>query len=418
MYEKSSLDSGIQVITERIPHVRSVTIGFWFQVGSRDEPTQQQGITHFIEHMLFKGTASRSAKEIAEAMDATGGQLNAFTTKEHTCYYARMLDQHLPFAVDLLADMVLHSRFDPSDIAKEKGVVTEEIRMYEDAPDELVHDLILEAAWGAHPLGRSTLGTVASVQALSRDTLVDFVNQHYAAENLVVAAAGNVEHQQVVDLVAAAFAGLPHQAMNRTNSSLSRQSQVLVRYKDTEQVHLCVGNGGVPRSDPHKYAMYILDTVLGGGMSSRLFQELREERGLVYSAYSYHSGFQETGLFTVYAGTSPENAATVLSLIYGEQEHLCREGISQQELQRAKEQLKGGLMLSLESTSNRMHRLAKAVLYQEQMLNPDEIIARIEAVTAQDVRDVAQTSFAHSQPAVAAIGAIDAAGLGVCRQEG
>lgn len=406
MYEKSVLPNGVRIVTESLPHVRSVTIGFWFQVGSRDEPPHQQGITHFIEHMLFKGTTSRSAKEIAEAMDATGGQLNAFTTKEHTCYYARVLDQHLPFAVELLADMVLNSRFEEDDMAKEKSVVAEEIRMYEDAPDELVHDLVLEAAWGNHPLGRSTLGTAESIQALTRDDLVRFVAEHYVAGNLVVAAAGNLNHQRVVELVESALSSLPEGAGFRAVNTVHRQSQILVRSKDTEQVHLCVGNGGVSRSDPDKYSMFVLDTILGGGMSSRLFQELREERGLVYSAYSYHSGFQETGLFTIYAGTSPANVGTVLSLIYDEQERLCRKGVTQQELIRAKEQLKGGLMLSLESTSSRMHRLAKAVLYREPLLTPDEIINQIESVTLEDVRQMAIRSFQHSHPAVAAIGAI------------
>ena len=406
MYEKSVLDNGIQVITESIPHVRSVTIGFWFKVGSRDEPASLQGVTHFIEHMLFKGTTTRSAKEIAETMDATGGSLNAFTSKEHTCYYAKVLDQHLPLAVELIADMVLNSRFDESDLAKEKGVIAEEISMYEDAPDELVHDLILEAAWGNHPLGRSTLGTYESIQGMDRNTLLEFMARHYAADKLVVSAAGNLCHDQVVELVGKAFASLPLRGEKRASIEITTDATTVVRWKDTEQVHLCVGNGGLAYSHPHRYPMYVLDTLFGGGMSSRLFQELRESKGLVYSAYSYHMGFQETGLFTIYAGTSPENLSTVLSLVRREQEQLCEEGVTAQELERAKEQLKGGLMLSLESTSNRMHRLAKALLYQEPVLTADEIIARIENVTREEVQNLACGMFGQGQPALAAIGAL------------
>jgi len=406
VYEKSSLDNGIQIVTETIPYVRSVAIGFWFKVGSRDEASCNLGITHFIEHMLFKGTQSRTAREIAEVMDATGGQLNAFTTKEHTCYYARVLDQHLSLAVELLADMVQNSRFDDAEIEKEKGVVLEEIGMYEDTPDELVHDLVLEAAWGDHPLGKSTLGTAETVSSFTRDDLFRFMARHYVGENLVVAAVGNVTHDQVVRLVEEHLGGL----QSRPGGLVAQESQVppvasglLLRVKDTEQVHICTGSPGISRSAREKYVMYLLDTILGGGMSSRLFQELREERGLVYSAYSYHSGFKETGIFTVYAGTSPENVRTVLSLIYGEFERLALKAPDEQELRRAKEQIKGGLMLSLESTTTRMNRLAKCVLYNEPLYTPDEILHFIDLVEAEDVRMMAERTFTHGA-ALAVVG--------------
>lgn len=408
VYETSRLDNGIQVVTETIPYVRSVAIGFWFKVGSCNESLCNLGITHFIEHMLFKGTRSRSAREIAEAVDAVGGQLNAFTTKEHTCYYARILDQHLPLAVELLADMVQNSLFDEREIEKEKGVVLEEIAMYEDAPDELVHDLVLEAAWGNHPLGRSTLGTAASVKALTREDLMEFMAQHYVGENLVVAAVGNVTHDEVVSLIQEHLGALPRRPRSvqpQISQVPTLASGLLLRPKGTEQVHICTGSPGISCFAQDKYVMHLLDTILGGGMSSRLFQGLREERGLVYSAYSYHTGFQQTGIFSVYAGTSPENVKTVLTLIYAEFEKLATKPVAEEELKRAKEQIKGGLMLALESITTRMNRLAKHILYNKPFCSLDEILKQIDLVEAEDVRKMAERVFSQGA-ALAVIGSV------------
>ncbi len=404
LYRKTVLPNGVRIVTETTPHVRSVTIGFWFRAGSRDEDPAVHGISHFIEHMMFKGTATRTARQIAEEVDAAGGQLNAYTSKEHTCYYARVLDTHLPLAAEILSDMLRHSVFHPVELEKEKSVILEEIRMYEDSPDELVHDLFAEAVLGHHPLGRSVLGQSENILRLTRDDLLRYVADHYTGHNLVVAAAGNVQHEQVVEEIARRFGDLPAGRPGQDEQPVSLRAGTALREKDTEQVHLCIGTLGISRHDPDRFALYVLDTALGGGMSSRLFQELREERGLVYSTYSYHTCFEETGLFAVYAGTSPDHVDEVLHLILLELERVSREGIRGEELRRAKEQLKGSLMLSLESTANRMSRLAKLELFGEEVLTPDEVMARIDAVAEDEMVALCQRLFQRDRLSLAAIG--------------
>lgn len=403
-FARSVLPNGLRVVTERIPYVRSVSLGFWFGAGSRCETPKENGISHFIEHMMFKGTASRSARAIAEIFDAVGGQLNAFTARENTAYYARVLDRHFALAVDVVGDMLLHSLFQPEDIEKEKGVIQEEIRMYEDTPDELVHDLFAEGIIGQHPLGQPVLGKAENVSAFSRQDVLAYLEKWYVPANLVVAAAGNITHRQVVDAVSAQLGQIPARPVPALLLWEPRPARNILRDKDTEQVHLCLGGPGLPRNDPRRYAMMIMDTVLGGGMSSRLFQELREERALVYSTYSFHTGFQEAGMFGVYAGTSPENLLQVLDVVRTELRRLQQEGITQVELERAKEQVKGGFMLSLESTSSRMTRIAKMEMYEERIKSPDAVMAEIDAVQRSDVQDLAAQLADPDKMTLAAIG--------------
>lgn len=339
---------------------------------------------------MFKGTTNRSAREIAELIDAAGGQLNAFTGKERTCYYARVLDEQLPIAAELLADMFLNSVFDPQETEKEKSVVIEEIRMCEDSPDELVHDLFATAVLGSHPLGLSVLGSEENIRAMKREDILEFIANHYVPGNLVVAAAGNVTHEQVVAQVEKYFSSLPSNPLTTNSMPLDKPGKVALKYKEIEQVHLCIGGLGVPRHDEDKFAVYVLDVILGGGMSSRLFQQLREERGLVYSTYSYHACFQDAGVFGVYAGTGPDNVRQVVHIIQDEFDRLVQEGVTPEELHRGKEQLKGSLMLGLESTAARMSRIAKSELFYEAILTPDELAAKIDAVTVEMVQRVAR----------------------------
>jgi predicted Zn-dependent peptidase len=406
VYQKTRLDNGIRVITEHIPHVRSVTIGFWFKAGSRDEDIDSNGVSHFIEHMVFKGTKSRSARQIAETIDASGGQLNAFTSKEHTCYYARVLDDHMELAVEILSDMVLNSQFSTVELEKEKCVILEEIHSYEDTPDELVHDMFAEAALTGHVLGKGILGSAATISSLTREQLLDYMHTHYTAENLVVAAAGNVLHDQVVATVERYLACLSGRPASVNLNSEVTHSHDVVRFKDSELIHMCIGSHGYNRNCPQQYAIFVLDMAIGGGMSSRLFQELREERGLVYNVYSYHTLFQDVGLLATYTGCSPQNLNSVLDIIRAEFADIEAKGIKPGELHRAKEQLKGSLMLSLESTANRMSRLAKAELFQETLYSPDEMIAKINAVQPDEVQQVARRLLNNNNMVYAAIGPI------------
>lgn len=408
MYQRTVLSNGIRVVTEAIPHVRSAAIGFWYRAGSRDEAPAQNGISHFIEHLMFKGTTSRTAREIAEAVDATGGQMNAYTSKEHTCYYARVLDQHIDLAVEILADMLLNSVFAPAEMEKEKSVILEEIKMYDDSPDELVHDLFAEAAFYGHPLGQGVLGRDETVRALERDDILEYIRERYVGKNLVVAAAGNLVHDQVVEQVARWFNDLPAGTGDDAPAPLKPAIRQKVQAKETEQVHLCVGSRGFGRGHSDRYAVHLVDVALGGGMSSRFFQDLREERGLVYSTYTYHNAFQETGLFAVYAGTSPQNVRQVVELIRDGLARAAAEGLRPDELARAKEQLKGSLMLGLESTANRMSRIARAELFQEELLTPDELIRVIDAVSVDDAHRVARAIFENGL-IVAAVGPVDEA---------
>lgn len=404
MYQKTTLDNGVRILTEEIPHVRSVSTGIWINVGSRDETEQNNGISHFIEHMMFKGTEKRSPKDIAEELDAVGGQLNAFTTKEYTCYHTKVLDEHFNLASDILSDMVFNSKFNQEDIDREKNVIIEEIKMYEDAPDELVHDMFTKTIWKGHPLGRPIIGTAEIVNAFSREDLMDFYNKYYTPNKMIVSVAGNINHATVVERLKPLFGKDNPVETSRISSPPKGVSEIVCRNKGTEQVHIVIGTPGYALDHNDIYAVQLMNTVLGGGLSSRLFQEIREQRGLVYSVYSYHSSYHDTGIFAVYAGLSKKNVNQAMELVFKEIQDISKNGLLEKELQRAKDQLKGGLFLSLENVNSRMSRLGKSEMYLGKVLEPDEIVEKVYKVTNEDIQRVANNMFKPESFTLAAIG--------------
>jgi predicted Zn-dependent peptidase len=403
--ERTEFDSGLRVVTERMPGVRSVTIGFWILAGSRDERPAISGSSHFLEHLLFKGTRTRSALDIAQAFDAVGGDVNAFTAKEYTCYHARVLDRDLEMAVDHLADMVQHSSLRTTDLDAERQVILEEIHIHEDSPEDVVHDLFTESLWPEHPLGRPVLGTVETIRAATRASVKRFYDRHYVPGRLVVAAAGNVRHDDLLRLLAERMdtgrqlrAGRPSTWSLRSGSVKEPRPSGTqrVKRKKTEQAHICIGTNGLRRSDPERFAFSIANTALGGGMSSRLFQEIREQRGLAYSVYSYHGQYAEVGMFTAYAGTTPASAPAVIGLMRAQIEDVRDDGLTVEEFERAKGHVKGSLVLALEDPGGRMSRLGKSEIAQGEILTVDQILRRVEAVTIDDARRV--TRRVLSQP--------------------
>ncbi|MGI6552967.1 MAG: M16 family metallopeptidase [Bacillota bacterium] len=319
MYQKHILKNGVRVVIEEIPHAHSAVIGLWVRTGSRYENDRNRGVSHFIEHLLFKGTANRTAKQIAEELEVLGGSLNAFTAKEYTCFYARVLGEHLPKAVDLITDMFFHSNFAPEDIEKERKVILEEIKMYEDSPEELIHDLFATTVWQKHSLGYPILGTTDSVQGINEEIIRDYFQKYYTPERVVIAVAGKVRSEEILAMLEERYGDWqPNERKENAGEKPIAHAEVVFNEKDTEQVHLCIGTPGLAQNDARMYAMMILNNIIGGGLSSRLFQEIREERGLVYSIYSYHASYQDTGLFTIYAGTSPSNVMEVIELILKE----------------------------------------------------------------------------------------------------
>jgi predicted Zn-dependent peptidase len=401
---RTEFSSGLRVVTERMPGVRSVALGIWVLAGSRDEEPAISGSSHFLEHLLFKGTKQRSALDIAERFDAVGGDLNAFTAKEYTCYYARVLDRDLPMAVEHLADMLQHSLIRSADLEAERQVILEEIHMHEDSPEEVVHDLYTEVLWPKHQLGRPILGTVATIEAATRDRVHRFYRRHYVPGNFVVVAAGNVRHEELVaQLKGTMDTGRALRDGQRSSWNLRRagvppapSGRSLTKRRKTEQAHICLGTNGLARTDPDRFAFMIVNTALGGGMSSRLFQKIREQRGLAYSVYSYHSQYTEAGIFTAYAGTTPARAREVVSLLHHEMDDVAGGGLTEAEFERAKGHVKGSLVLSLEDPGGRMSRLGKSEIAHGEILTVDQTLRRIEAVTLEDARLVAQRVL--SQP--------------------
>ena len=390
-FTRTKLDSGATVVTEQMSEVRSVSAGFWFDVGSRDEPDALAGTSHFLEHLLFKGTATRSAKDIANAFDAVGGDINAFTGKEYTCYYSRVLDDDLPMALDVLTDMITSSVIDPDELESERKVILEEIAMHEDDPDELVHDLFYREMWDGHPLGRPVLGFNESIAGVSRDQVAEYWQDRYSPSNLVVAAAGNVEHDRLVDLVDELFDSTGGRPTVRTGSAPQALAGANVHKRPTEQAHIVVGTEGLHRAHEDRHALALLDTVLGGGMSSRLFQEVREKRGLAYAVYSYRALFAETGTFAIYAGTTPQNAETVMDIVFSEVDAILTKGLTDSEFERAKGHIKGSLVLSSEDPGSRMNRLGRQQLTTGEIHSIDEMIAKFDALQIDDVARVAQS---------------------------
>ena len=407
LYRRTVLPNGLVVLTEPMEQVRTASLGVWIGTGSRYETRAQMGICHFIEHALFKGTASRSALEIAQAMDAIGGHLNAFTDKEHTCYYLRVLSNHLDRGMDVLADMLLHPAFEPDALERERQVILEEILMYEDAPDDLVHDLFAATLWPEHPLGWPIAGTVETVSRLTGADLVRFMGASCRPNVSLLAAAGRLSHEEIVGLAVRALGAWDGRGATPTVSPPATRAAAAFRSKDIEQVHLCLGVPGFPQAHRDRYALAVLDTVLGSGMSSRLFQEIREARGLAYAISTYHAAYRDAGAFVVYAGTSPTSAREVVRLVLDNLAR-SRDGLEPAEIDRAKESLKGSLMLDLETPGSRMSKLARSEQYFGRQLTLDEIIGEVDAVGGGDVRRVAESLFVPGRTALAAIGPFDA----------
>jgi predicted Zn-dependent peptidase len=413
---REGLPNGLIVLTEEMQHIRSVSIGIWIKTGSRDEDLQWNGISHFIEHMVFKGTKHRSAEEIARQVDSIGGNMDAFTAKECVCFNVKVLDDHLPIAMDVLSDLVLNPVFDGADITRERGVILEEIKMDEDSPDYLVHEIFTQNFWKDHPLGKPILGTKETVKRFEQPVVLDFYGQRFAPGNLIICAAGNLKHAQFVALVAKHFA----QMQPKKNGFHSPQPKIVPRIimrnkKALEQVQICVGVPSHPIAHQKRYASYILNTLLGGGMSSRLFQNIRERQGLAYAIYSDLNPYRDTGCLSVYAGTSRESAGKVVQSIVSEFRKLKTETVPPEELRRAKDQLKGSLMLSLESSTARMSNLARQEMYFDRFYTLDELIEKIEGVTAEELKELAEQFFHTDSIAVTVLGNLN--GLKLTRDQ-
>ncbi|MEH7122705.1 pitrilysin family protein [Bacillus sp. JJ1773] len=392
MIKKYTCQNGVRVVLENIPHVRSVAIGVWIGTGSRDENLENNGISHFLEHMFFKGTKTRSAREIAESFDSIGGQVNAFTSKEYTCYYAKVLDTHADFALEVLADMFFNSTFVEEELNKEKNVVYEEIKMYEDTPDDIVHDLLSKAIYENHPLGYPILGTEETLATFNGDTLREYVHNMYTPEEVVISIAGNISDSFIreVEKYFGSYEGGKHE---KVKQSLEFHSNKAVRKKDTEQAHLCIGFEGLQVGHPEMYNLIVLNNILGGSMSSRLFQDVREQKGLAYSVFSYHSAYQDAGIITLYGGTGAKQLDVLFETMQETLSKLKQDGITEKELNNSKEQLKGSLMLSLESTNSRMSRNGKNELLLKRHRSLDEILEQIDAVSKQGVDEMANSIF-------------------------
>ena len=414
MIVRDALDNGIRLVTESMGHVRSVSLGVWLTRGSRHETNEDSGIAHFVEHMLFKGTASRSAEDIAQAVDSIGGQLDAFTAKEYASYYVKVLDQHLPLAVDILSDIVLRPAFHEGDIEREKKVILEEIKMVEDTPDDLVHELFTQAFWEGHPLGRPILGTKDSVEGLTQQRLRDHFRGAYAAENVIISAAGNLDHAWVRDALEKAFGEMPSAGRKETWTAPLVVPKVVIRSKELEQSHICLGASSYPQNHEARYASYVLNTMLGGSMSSRLFQNIREKRGLAYSVFSGINAYRDAGSLTVYAGCANEAVGEVIDLVVGEMKIIKQTPVAESELRRAKDHLKGSVMLSLENTASRMSHLARQEIYFDKQFSLDETLEGIERVTPEDILRVARDVLSNGSLAATVLGQVN--GLQIPRE--
>jgi predicted Zn-dependent peptidase len=406
-YRKSVLPNGIRVISERMPHVRSVAVGVWVETGSRHEPESRAGASHLIEHLVFKGTANRTGEDIARTMDSVGGQMDAFTTKEHTCFYVQVLDEHLPLAVELLTDILLHPLFNADELEREKSVVMQEIKMVEDTPDDVIHDIFAAQVWRGHQLGRPILGTRESVNTFDRETILAHFREEYVPPRVIIAVGGNVTHDRAVELFDAGFNGFGRPSAPRVSAPPTAVPGVNIVHKSLEQVHLVMGFPGLCHAAPERYALFVLNDVVGGSMSSRLFQEVRERQGLVYSIHSGVQAFQDTGTLSIYAATDPQNFSKVLKSILKELRDVRKSGVRPDELKRAKDHLKGSLMLSLESTSSRMNRLAKHEMNLGSFLTMDAMLAAIDAVRLDEVQALVGEVLDEERLALTTLGPLD-----------
>jgi predicted Zn-dependent peptidase len=412
-FHRTTLPSGLTVIGEEMDSVQSLAIGVWLRVGARHESAAEGGMSHFLEHMVFKGSRRRDAYQIALSLESVGGHLDAFTGRESTCFYARALEEHLELAVDVLADVTLSPRLNPEDVAKEKQVVTEEIHNYEDTPDDCVHDLFADVVWNGHPLGNRILGSEASVTSFTPEQLGAYHRRHYTAGNLIVAIAGRFDWARVVDLVARHFAAAPpgmsgpagvvSSAQPRTVENGGRE--VVHHVRELAQQYLCIGAPGLRQEDPERYALVLLSTVLGGGMSSRLFQRVREQEGLAYSVYTYSDSYEDAGIFCAAMSVHPSQGRKAVRLTLAEFDRVVKEGVSGDELESAKAQLKGNLLLGLESTSNRMHRIARSIIYSGRFIPVDELVRTIDGITADHVRSMAARVLDRGRLSLVALGA-------------
>jgi predicted Zn-dependent peptidase len=403
-YRKTVLSNGIRVITEEIRHVRSASIGAWVRCGSRHEDERINGTAHFIEHMLFKGTARRSAFDIASDIDSVGGVMNAFTGKELTAFYVKVPDYHLPLAMDLLADIFNHSLFNRDEIDKEKSVILQEISMVEDTPDEYIHDIFEKHFWEGHPLGMPVLGTRDSVDGFDRGEVLKFFEGRYRGDNLVIAAVGNLEHEKLVDLVAELFGGLPALRTGTEETRPRTAARLSCIEKDLEQLHLVIGTPAPATLDDTRFAGILMNSVFGGSMSSRLFQEIREKRGLAYAVRSYIVSYRDTGMLNIYVGTSKDKTQEVIDIVLAEMKRMKTERFTDRELQSARELIKGNLLLSMESTDNRMQKLATNEIYFGRHVPPEEIVGRIEGVTAEDILSLSAQMFTRPQLSMVFLG--------------
>lgn len=414
--QREILPNGLTVITEQMQHIRSVSIGIWVRTGSRDEDPQWNGISHFVEHMVFKGTQHRSAEDIARQVDSIGGNMDAFTAKECICFNVKVLDEHLPIAMDVLSDLVLNPVFAAQDISRERGVILEEIKMDEDSPDYLVHEIFTQNFWKDHPLGKPILGTKDTVKKFERDAVLGFYGQRFGPGNLIISAAGNLNHGEFVALVNKHFQHMKPVKNGFHSSQPTIVPRIIMRNKKAlEQVQICVGVPSHPIAHERRHASYILNTLLGGGMSSRLFQNIRERQGLAYAIYSDLNPYRDTGCLSVYAGTSRESAGKVVQCIVSEFGKLKAEQVPEEELRRSKDQLKGSLMLSLESSTSRMSNLARQEMYFDRFYSMDELLERIEAVTAGELQQLANEFFHTDSIAVTVLGNLN--GLKLTREQ-
>ena len=406
MEQKTTLNNGIRILTEEIPHVHSLSIGLWVDTGSKNESEDVYGISHFIEHMLFKGTDSRNAMQIAQEIEDTGGSINAFTDKENTCFYARTLDKHLDKSIDVLSDIYLNSIFDPEEISKEKQVVIEELKMYDDSPDDLCYDTLIENVWSDHPLGHKIVGNIESITGFSQSKIQNYMKDHYTTDRLIISVTGNIKNDEVVAKLKNKFDKLELKKGLENEPDISYNKYISSRYKDIEQLHVCLATKGPVVTDENRYAYAIIDSILGGGMSSRLFQEIREKRGLAYSVGSYELMYRKGGLFGVYAGISPNNFSEMLKCTLHELDRVKEGDIKEDDINRAKEHLKGSLLLSMEAVKNRMMRLARNEIYYHRSISAQEIIDSVDAVDYNQLVTLAKDIFNRDQMSLVAVGPI------------
>lgn len=404
MYKRYTLENGLRVVTEYIPFVKSVSIGVWIEAGSKHENTINNGISHFIEHMVFKGTDKRTAKDIADIIDSVGGQINAFTSKECTCYYTKVLDSHYDLAIDLLSDMLFNSKFDPIEIDKERSVILEEINMYEDSPEDLVHDILSQTLFKNNSLGMPILGTEDTLNNIDREMILQYMDKYYVANNAVLSIAGNFDEKKLLQTINNKFSTWGNNNnLDKAYEIINYNFEIVSKDKEIEQTHLCIGFKGVELDSNDVYPLLVLNNVLGGSMSSRLFQSVREERGLAYSIYSYPSIYKNGGSLVIYAGTNPSQVEEVTKIIYSEIKNIISNSLSEDEINKSKEQLKGNYILGLESTSSRMTSIGKSELLRNRIYSQKEIIDKIDCVNSADIQRVIQRIFKLDEVTITAV---------------